>query len=144
MTRNRVEELRCASGENCAAYPALGEPSKLSRGNPGPRCFACEERRATSRLKEVAVESKAVERSEVSEPRLSKSNRMEEHSQGDRAYEVLERRRRSVLTCERGLRSALASGDERLVKRWSSSLRDAEARLVWAEEDLERARTATG
>ena len=32
---------------------------------------------------------------------------------------------------------AIASGDERLVRRWSRSLADAEARLLWAEADLE-------
>ena len=70
---------------------------------------------------------------------------MEEHvgrelSEAERAREVWERRRRSVLTCEGGLRSALASGDERLVRRWSRSLREAEARLAWAEADLARAK----
>jgi hypothetical protein len=85
---------------------------------------------------------------DANEPRGSKSNGLEEHvSRGHaevgRAYVVLERRRRSVLTCERGLRSAQASGDERLVRRWSRSLRDSKARLAWAEADLERARTAT-
>ena len=37
---------RCASGANCVSYSTLGEPSKLSRANPGPRCFACEKQRA--------------------------------------------------------------------------------------------------
>jgi hypothetical protein len=150
MTRNTVAQPRCAKGANCVAFPTLGEPSKLSRGNPGPRCFACEERRAASQLKRVAAkEKKAVEDGEeVSESRWGKSKRLEEHvgrehAEVGRAYVVLERRRKSVLTCERGLRSALASGDEHLVRRWSRSLRDAKARLAWAEADLEHARTAT-
>jgi hypothetical protein len=54
MTRRTAAEPRCANGENCVAYPALGEPSKLSRGNPSPRCFACEERRVISNLKAAA------------------------------------------------------------------------------------------
>jgi hypothetical protein len=142
MTLKRVEEPRCANGENCVAYPALGEPSKLSRGNPGPGCFACEERRAASKLKaDAAREEEAVERRRANEPRLSRSNRLEERTQGGRAYEVLERRRMSVLTCKRGLRSALASGDEPLARTWSRSLRDAEIRLVWAEADLHAAET---
>jgi hypothetical protein len=142
MTRKRIEEPRCANGENCVAYPALGEPSKLSRGNPGPRCFACEERHAAaSQVKAAAAKEEVVERRKANEPPLSRSNRLEEHTQGGRAYEVLERRRRSVLTCKRGLRSALASGDEPLARTWSRSLRDAEIRLVWAEADLHAVET---
>jgi hypothetical protein len=68
-----------------------------------------------------------------------KENAGREHTEVERTREVLERRRRSVLTCERGLGSALASGDERLVRRWSRSLREAEERLAWAESDLARA-----
>jgi hypothetical protein len=149
MTRRTAAEPRCANGENCVAYPALGEPSKLSRGNPSPRCFACEERRVISNLKAAAAKKEVVERGKVSEPRWAKSNRLEEHvgrehAEVGRAWVVLERRRQSVLTCERGLRSARASGDERLVRRWSRSLREAEKRLAWAEEELARARAATG
>ena len=144
MTRRTVAEPRCANGANCVAYPALGEPSKLSRGNPGTRCFACEERRAASELKARMVKDGGVERARANEPRSGTSNRLEEHvgrkhTEAERAHEVLERRRRSVLTCERGLRSALASGDERLARKWSRSLREAEARLAWAEADLEAA-----
>jgi hypothetical protein len=149
MTRRTAAESRCAYGENCVAYPALGEPSKLSRGNPGPRCFACEERRAASKLKVAVAKAKLLERRKANEPRSSKSSRLEEHvgrmhTEVGSAYVVLERRRKSVLTCERGLRTALASGNEHLVRRWSRSLREAEARLAWAEADLERVRTATG
>ncbi len=77
-------------------------------------------------------------------PRQGKSNGVgeragREHTEAERAREAWERRRRSVLTCERGLRSALASGDERLVRRWSRSLREAEVRLAWSESDLARA-----
>jgi hypothetical protein len=144
MIRKTVAELRCSNGLRCVAYPALGEPSKLSRGNPGRRCFACEERRVTSDLKTAAAHKKAVERRKANQPHWSKDNGLEEHvsqehAQADVAREVLERRRRSVLTCERGLRSALASGDERLARRWSRSLREAEVRLAWAEADLAHA-----
>ena len=75
----------------------------------------------------------------MNEPRWGNSNEVEEHAEADSAREVLERRGRSVLTCERGLHSALASGDERLMRRWSKSLRDAEDRLAWAEDDLDTA-----
>ena len=140
MARKRVEEPRCVNGENCVAYPTLGEPSKLSRGNSGPRCFACEERRVASKLQvSVAKEEEVAERGKANEPSSGKSDGPKEPAEVGRAYEVLERRRRSV----RELRSALASGDERLVRKWSRSLREAEARLAWAEADLERARTAT-
>ncbi len=140
--RKTIAELRCSNGIHCVAYPALGEPSKLSRGNPGTRCFACEERRAASALKKAAAfNKKAVERGKTEEPRWAKSDGLEghvgrEHTEAERARELWERRKRSVLTCERGLRSALASGDERLVRRWSRSLREAEQRLTWAEADL--------
>jgi len=140
MGRKTVKELRCSNGESCVAYPALGQPSKLSRGNPGTRCFACEERRVAFELKTTAADKKAVERRQAPEPRSGKSNRLDEHDAGvDRAREVWERRRRSVLTCERGLRSALDSGEARLVRRWSRSLRDARVRLAWAEADLDAA-----
>jgi hypothetical protein len=146
MIRKTVAEPRCSNGENCVAYPALGEPSKLSRGNPGTRCFACEERRIASDLKIAATNKKAVEHRKANEPRWAKSNGAgehvgREHADTARVREVWERRRRSVLTCERGLRSAHASGDERLARRWSRSLREAEARLAWAEADLDAAET---
>ncbi len=145
MTQRLAAAPRCASGKNCVAYPALGEPAKLSRGNPGRRCFACQERRAASRLGLAVAEDAQPEK--AGEPRRGRSGGLEEPSGGgnadaDSAREVRERRRRSVLTCERGLRSAIASGDERLVRRWSRSLREAEERLAWAEADLARTEPA--
>ena len=146
--RKTIKELRCSNGENCVAYPALGEPAKLSRGNPGTRCFACEEHLATSELKAAAAKSKTVEQRRAQGRPWAKTNQQKEHmkekagrehSEVERAREILERRLRSVLTCEGGLRLALASGDERLVRRWSRSLRDAEDRMEWAEADLVRA-----
>lgn len=146
MTLKLADAPRCSSGEGCVSYPALGEPAKLSRGNSGPRCFACQERRAASELKAALAEQEgALERGKANGLRWNGSEGLEdhvgrEHARGEqRSHEVLERRRRSVLTCERGLRSALASGNERLVRRWASSLRDAEKRLVWAEADLRAA-----
>jgi len=144
MTRKTIAEPRCSSGMRCVAYPALGEPSKLSRGNPGPRCFACEERRAASELKTAARNKKTVERRKANPPRWAKSNHLEEHigrepTEVGRALEVLELRRRSVLTCERGLHSALASANEHLLRRWTRSLREAKVRLAWAEADLDHA-----
>jgi len=145
MMRKTIADLRCSNAENCVAYAALGEPSRLSRSNPGTRCFACEERRVASELKiATANRKKAVERRKAKEPPRSKGNGLEvqvshELARSERAREVWERRRRSVLTCERALRSALASGDERLVRRWSRSLREAKDRLAWAEADLARA-----
>ena len=73
--------------------------------------------------------------------RSSERDRREDRGQGGYAREVLERRRRSVLTCERGLRTALASGDERLAQKWSRAIKDAEERLIWAEADIQAART---
>lgn len=150
LMRKTVEEPRCSSGIHCVAYPALGEPSKLSRSNRGTRCFACEEqqRRAVSNSGATAAEKAVVGRGKANGPRWGESNGVEEHvgrehTEVEHAREVWERRRKTVLTCERGLRSALASGDERLVRRWSRSLREAEVRLAWAEADLARAEART-
>jgi hypothetical protein len=148
MMRTTVEESRCANGIRCVAYPVLGEPSKLSRGNLGTMCFACEERRVASELETAATKQRAAERRNANNRPWAESNQHKEHlkenasrehTEVERAREVLERRRRSVLTCDRGLRSALASSDERLVRRWSRSLREAKDRLAWAEADLARA-----
>jgi hypothetical protein len=141
--RRTVEEPQCSNGIRCVAYSVLGEPSKLSRSNPGTRCFACEERRVASELKTAATNKKAVWLEKEKELRWAKVDGLPEQTEVGGAREVWERRRRSVLTCERGLRSALASGDERLVRRWSRSLREAEVRLVWAEEDLVRSEKGT-
>ena len=143
MTRKTIAEPRCANGIRCVSYHSLGEPGKLSRGNPGPRCFACEERRVASELKMAANRNRAVKREKAEKSRRARSNRLVEHvsrerTEAERAREVLELRRKSVLTCERGLRSALASGNKRLVRRWSRSLREAKDRLAWAEADLAR------
>ena len=138
MTRKRTEEARCSNGIRCVAYSVLGEPSKLSRSNPGTRCFACEERRVASELERPATKKKAVWLEKEKELRWAKGDELPEQTEVGGAREVWERRRRSVLTCERGLRSALASSDERLVRRWSRSLREAEERLAWAEADLAR------
>ena len=138
MIRKRTEEARCSNGIRCVAYSVLGEPSKLSRSNPGMRCFACEERRVASELKRAATNKKAVWLEKEKELRWAKGDELPEQTEVGGAREVWERRRRSVLTCERGLRSALASSDERLVRRWSRSLREAEERLAWAEADLAR------
>ena len=60
-----------------------------------------------------------------------------QNAEVSRASAIRERRRASVLTCERGLQSAIVSDDARLMRRWSRSLREAQARLLWAEADLE-------
>ena len=124
--------LRCASGANCVSYPTLGEPSKLSRANPGPRCFACEKQRADFEVEGVAAELKAAKHRQKQKPSRSEGYEPEV----SRAWAIRERRRASVRTCERGLQSAIASEDVRLTRRWSRSLREAQARLVWAEADL--------
>jgi hypothetical protein len=49
---------RCSAGEQCVSHAALGEPAKLSRGNPGPLCFACGECSAASALGEAAARAK--------------------------------------------------------------------------------------
>jgi hypothetical protein len=59
-----TEALRCERGANCVSYPTLGEPSKLSRANPGPRCFACEEHRRDFQVEAFAAEGKALREAE--------------------------------------------------------------------------------
>ena len=125
--------LRCASGASCVSYPTLGEPSKLSRGNPGPRCFACEKQGGEFEVEAVAATLKAAKHRQMKKPSRSEGYEPEM----SRASAIRERRRRSLRTCERGLRSAIVLGDARLTRRWSRSLRDARARLLWAEADLE-------
>jgi hypothetical protein len=159
-----VAALRCASGTNCASYPTLGEPSKLSRGNPGPWCFACEIQRGASEVEAVAAklevkaakhrQVKRTSRSEGHEPGISnRAKRFNEQQTTDRAgtaivghqlaeevsraSAILERRRASMLTCKRLLQSAIVSEDARLVRIWSRSLGAAESRLLWAEADFE-------
>jgi hypothetical protein len=153
--------LRCASGVSCVSYTTLGEPSKLSRGNPGPRCFACEKQRKEFEVEAAALKLKAAKHRQVKKPSRSKDYESEVRSGAERFSErptteragaapvghqdaevsrasaIRERRRVSVLTCERGLQSAIVLGDARLTRRWSRSLREAQARLLWAEADLE-------
>jgi hypothetical protein len=69
MTRKTVVGRQCANGADCVAYPTLGQPSKLSWGNPGTRCFACEERRVASDLK-AAAKGKTVNRRREASPTL--------------------------------------------------------------------------
>jgi hypothetical protein len=52
---------RCSAEERCASYGALGGPAKLSRGNPGPACYACQERRAASELRKEAARRRPAE-----------------------------------------------------------------------------------
>ena len=125
--------LRCASGARCVSYPTLGEPSKLSRGNPGPRCFACEKHRGEFEVEAAALKLKAAKHRQMKKPSRSEGY----ESEVSRASAIRERRRTSVLTCERGLQSAIILGEARLRRRWSRSLREAQARLLWAEADLE-------
>jgi hypothetical protein len=155
----KTEALRCERGANCVSYPTLGEPSKLSRANPGPRCFACEEHRRDFQVEAFAA--KAIEHRQVKRPNRSEGYEPEvgswagriseqattegagaafvghQHAEEEsRALAIWERRRASVLTCERGLQSAIDSGDARLRRMWSKALREAEDRLLWAEADV--------
>ena len=142
--------LRCSNGASCVAYPALGEPAKLSRSNPGPRCFACEERRVAAELEAVAACSRDERHRNANGSRPGKGNKPEErtctkrfcerpvagrdgaagvcreHAEASRAANARERRRAWVLTCERAVRSAIASGDKHRERRWAKLLLAAE------------------
>ncbi len=159
--RKVASALWCANGERCVAYPVLGQPSKLSRGNPGPRCFACEERRVASELEAAAKKKSQVTERQKTNRRLNAGKESvctkrscerpavardgmaalvcREHAAVWSAAAVRERRRAWVLTCERALRSAIASDDKRLERKWARLLLEAEARLAWAEAELEAA-----
>jgi hypothetical protein len=122
----KTEALRCERGAHCVSYPTLGEPSKLSRANPGPRCFACEEHRRDFQVEAFAAKAEGGGAEFAGH----------HHAEESRALAIRERRRASVLTCERGLHSAIDSGDVRLARTWSKALREAEARLLLAEAKL--------
>ena len=152
--------LQCSNGASCVAYPTLGEPAKLSRSNPGPRCFACEERRVAAELGTVAGRSKDEQRRKAKRPRSGRGNKpnervcmkpscerpvaerdgaavvCREHAEESRVAKVRERRRAWVLVCERAVRSAIASGDEHLERRWAKLLLAAEVSLSEAEAEL--------
>lgn len=158
--------LRCSNGRDCVVYPTLGEPAKLSRSNPGPVCFACEERRIAVELEAGAADYKEVQRRKasgtrkVNRLRLSRGNQPKEricmkgscerpvaerdgaavlcreHAEVSRATAVQERRRAWVLTCERAVRAAIDAGDERLERRWAKLLLAAEVSFAEAEATL--------
>ncbi len=158
--------LRCSNGRDCVVYPTLGEPAKLSRSNPGPVCFACEERRIAAELEAGAANRMEAQRRKgggsrrVSRLRLGRGNQPKEricmegscerpvaerngtavlcreHAEVSRAAAVQERRRAWVLTCERAVRSAIAAGDERLERRWAKLLLAAEVSFAEAEATL--------
>jgi hypothetical protein len=134
--------LRCARGANCVSYSALGEPSKLSRANPGPTCFACEKQSVDFELEAGGAKPKAARHRQGKRPSRSEGCEPEvrpQHAEVNPASAILERRRASVLTCRQGLQSAIASDDAGHARKWSKALRDAEARLRWAEADLRSA-----
>jgi hypothetical protein len=176
MMGKLVAALRRSKGEDCVVYPTLGA-AKLSRGNPGPWCFACEERHVAAELDAVAAEPK-YERSrkrsgarKTNRTRRSRGNRPKEpicmkpscgrlvaerdgiavvcreHAEEGRAVAVRECCRAWVLTCERAVRAAIASGDQRLERRWANLLLVAEVSFAEAEANLRlfdtRARSTT-
>jgi hypothetical protein len=160
MMQEPAATLRCSNGASCVAYPTLGEPAKLSRSNTGPRCFACEERRVAAELGAVATRTKDEQHRKAKRPRSGRGNKPKEptcmkpscgrpvaerdgaavvcreHAEESRAAKVRERRRAWVLVCERAVRSAIASDDERLERRWAKLLLAAEVSLAEAEAEL--------
>ena len=62
-----------------------------------------------------------------------------EHAEEIRAAALRDRRRAWVLACERAVRSAIASGDERLERRWAKLLLAAEVSFANAEAELRTA-----
>ena len=140
--------------------PPGDEPPKQSRRNPGPTCFACEERRVAAELGAVVVRSREEQHRRVKRSRSGKGNKSKErtctkpacerpvaerdsgslvcreHAEESRAAKLRERRRAWVIVCERAVRSAIASGDERLERRWAKLLLAAEVSLAEAEAEL--------
>ena len=164
--RKTAAALRCSNGGSCVAHPILGEPAKLSRSNPGPLCFACEERRTAAEVEAAAstfreeARRKATGSRKVNRSRRSGGNKprertcmkascnrpvaerdgiavlCREHAEERRAATVQERRKAWVLACERAVRSAIASGDERLERRWAKLLLAAEVSFAEADTEL--------
>ncbi len=141
----RKAHRRCSAGERCVSRAALGRPAKLSRGNPGPLCFACEERRAATEMGGAAKPVAAL--MEERGPRTRGGGRRSADRTGGvgkdpaslkvrRAREWREGRAGWALTCGRNLRDALAAGDEALARKWFSLWEGAEAALAVAEADL--------
>jgi hypothetical protein len=138
----------------------LGEPAKLSRGNPGPWCFACAERRIAAEVEAAAAKSKDEQSRKANRSHLGKRNKPKEHicmkrscerpvagsdgtaifcrehAEASRVTALWERRRAWVFSCERAVRSAIASGDERLERRWAKLLLAAEVSFAEAEAEL--------
>ena len=141
----RKADRRCSAGERCVSHAALGEPAKLSRGNRGSLCFACEDRRAANEMGGAAKPT-AVLREERGPRTRGEGRRSADRTGGvgkdpasfkvRRAREWREGRAGWALTCERNLRDALAAGDEALARKWSSLSEGAEAALAVAEADL--------
>ncbi len=63
-----------------------------------------------------------------------------EHAELNYVSALLKLRKAKVFDCERALRTAIASGDERLEREWSRLLMSAEVRLAEAEAKLRAAR----
>lgn len=115
MRQEFATGLRCANGAKCVSYAALGEPSKLSHGNPTPRCFACEEHR-------IVLETEAA----AAKLRVGEKQHYFEGRQG-------ERRRASSLVCKRGMQSAHTSEDPYRARRQSRAHLGVDAQPVRVE-----------
>jgi hypothetical protein len=160
MTRKTVVGRQCSNGTDCVAYTALGQPSKLSWGNPETRCFACEERRVASELRAAAKGRTAKRQREVRYPLLEGQKRQlpntcarrscvrpatewdgmayvcAEHAEAQRARVMQARVKYLVTSSEEKWRSAHDSGDEAVARMWWRALRQAQARLAEAEANL--------
>lgn len=159
---------QCSAGERCASYAALGEPARLSRGNTGALCFACQERSGAAALKSAAAKAKPASGREDKQERPAEGGHRRgqdrqsptcakgscgrpaiewqygarvcrEHAEAGRAREWQERRDMWALCCERNLRNALSAGDEALARKWSGLLDEARASLALAKAALARA-----
>ena len=170
MTRTPATKTRrCSAGERCASYAALGQPAKLSRGNPGPLCYACGERHAASLLRKAAAppggsRGQGGRGAETPAPAAGEPARVggnvscakgscprpaserlrgvvlcRAHADADRAGRWREERARWARSCDGKLREALDSGDEEQARKWEGLLEEARVRLAWAEADLAEA-----
>jgi hypothetical protein len=158
-----VSAFRCSNGTNCVAFPIVGEPAKFSRSNPGPRCFACEERRVAAELAAVAEDPGDEQHRKTGRSRRTRGTKRRErtcvrescerpavewdgtafvcleHAEVSRAAAVRKRRGARALTCERAVRAAFASGDGHLERRWAKLLLAAEVRFAETEARLRAA-----
>ena len=139
--------LRCSNERDCVVYPTLGEPAKLSRGNPGPVCFACEERRIAAELEVGTAKYKEVQRRKAggsrkaNRLRVGGGNRLKERicMQGSCERPVAERDGTATVLCREHAEVSRATAVQERRRAWVLTCeRAVRAAIAAGDERLER------